>query len=424
MYNYGQTGFSKPSDFAVINGGGIRTSINTGPVTKGDVLAVLPFGNTIAQIDVTGKQIYEMFEHSLRAEVQKDENEIIILDDKGLPLLGRNGGYLQVSDSIKIIYDSNLTGALPEENIEGKRILRIQLRDRVSGEFKDVDLTETYRVATNDFLAAGGDGYTMLGGAHEAGPSLDVVFTEFLQGLTMPAGAKVVPFVKGKYALTDYENKFPYSRIIPMTQADFEKWIGGEDDLATKLMAELKAEVAKAEKLVEADYTKESWAIFAKALTKAQGDIAANVKDEKVLQKTLDSLVDAQKGLKDIGETTKPDSLKTLREKLSAQIAEAEKLIQTNYTDASWATLLTALTEAKALIAKDEKDLQVLETALSNLIKAQEALVKIPTKGKPSGSGNKTLPKTGSEELIAWIPGTTLILLAYAGYLRKKESVL
>uniref|UniRef100_UPI0035A0289C 5'-nucleotidase C-terminal domain-containing protein n=1 Tax=Streptococcus ferus TaxID=1345 RepID=UPI0035A0289C len=49
-----------------------------------------------------------------------------------------------------------------------------------SQSYQPLDLSRTYYLATNDFLAAGGDGYTMLGGSREEGPSLDTVFAAYL----------------------------------------------------------------------------------------------------------------------------------------------------------------------------------------------------------------------------------------------------
>ena len=55
------------------------------------------------------------------------------------------------------------------------------------------DLNKTYYLATNDFLAAGGDGYTMLGGPREEGPSMDVAFADFLAATDLTAYAVVNP---------------------------------------------------------------------------------------------------------------------------------------------------------------------------------------------------------------------------------------
>lgn len=45
-----------------------------------------------------------------------------------------------------------------------ERVLLIGILNPETGEYDDLDLEKTYYLATNDFLAAGGDGYTMLGG--------------------------------------------------------------------------------------------------------------------------------------------------------------------------------------------------------------------------------------------------------------------
>lgn len=357
LFNYGQTAFSTPSDFAVINGGGIRVPVEKGKVTKGDILAVLPFGNTIAQIDVTGQQIYEMFEHSLRSEAQTDKDGKIILDEKGLPMLGRNGGYLQVSSSVKIIYDSNLQGAVPEKNIAGQRVLEVQLLNRTSNKFEAVKGDVTYKVATNDFLAAGGDGYKMLGGKREEGKSMDVIFTEFLQDISRTKKAKVVPMAAGKYQLTDYAEPFPYSRIVPMTQADFE----AQKPKPVLDLSQLEAAIKTGEKLKETDYTKESWTVFAKALAEAKAVLAGGqqvpptVTQEKVQQAIL-ALTDAQKALI----VKEPVKVLDLSE-LEAAIKLASVPQEVNYTAKSWKALVSALAQAKKVLA----DAQTVNTKVT-----------------------------------------------------------
>ena len=72
LYEYGQTGFSHKTDLAVTNGGGLRETIaKDKPITKGSVIAVLPFGNTISQIKVTGQNIADMFAKSLGSILQE-----------------------------------------------------------------------------------------------------------------------------------------------------------------------------------------------------------------------------------------------------------------------------------------------------------------------------------------------------------------
>lgn len=185
LYQYGQTGFSHPTDIAVTNGGGLRETIAKGkPITKGNVIAVLPFGNTISQIQVTGQQVLDMFEKSLGSILQVDKAGKNVLDENGQPLLEPSGGFLQVSGA-KVYYDTNLTA--------GKRVLAIQVKNRATGLYEKLDLEKIYYLATNDFLAAGGDGYTMLGGAREEGPSMDAAFEDYLKTVDLSQYEKVNP---------------------------------------------------------------------------------------------------------------------------------------------------------------------------------------------------------------------------------------
>lgn len=66
LLDYGQSDFTHKSNLAVTNGGGLREIIaKDKPITKGDIIAVLPFGNSVVQIQVTGQNIYDMFVKSL-----------------------------------------------------------------------------------------------------------------------------------------------------------------------------------------------------------------------------------------------------------------------------------------------------------------------------------------------------------------------
>lgn len=172
LLDYGQSAFTHKSNLAVTNGGGLRETIaKDKPITKGDIIAVLPFGNSVAQIQVTGQNIYDMFVKSLGSILQVDENGKNVFDENGQPLLEPSGGFLQVAGA-RVYYDTTL----PTE----KRILSINILDPETGVYKPLNTTETYYLVTNDFLAAGGDGFTMLGGPREEGPSMDSIFADYL----------------------------------------------------------------------------------------------------------------------------------------------------------------------------------------------------------------------------------------------------
>jgi len=173
LLDYGQSAFTHKSNLAVTNGGGLRETIaKDKPITKGDIIAVLPFGNSVAQIQVTGQNI------------------------NGQPLLEPSGGFLQVSGA-RVYYDTTL----PAE----KRILSIDILDPETGVYKPLNTNGTYYLVTNDFLAAGGDGFTMLGGPREEGPSMDTVFADYLTRADL-----------SKYAVIN-----PNSRTISISSADF-----------------------------------------------------------------------------------------------------------------------------------------------------------------------------------------------------------
>lgn len=128
------------------NGGGIRAGINAGPITIGEIITVLPFGNTLATMTLTGAEIKETFETSL----------------KNLP--GENGGFLHVAGA-KVQYDSSKPA--------GQRVVSIQYKN-ADGTYSPIVANQTYTIATNAFIAKGGDGFTVLAKAYSEGRATDL----------------------------------------------------------------------------------------------------------------------------------------------------------------------------------------------------------------------------------------------------------
>ena len=96
-----------------------------------------------------------MFVKSLGSILQVDESGKTVLDENGQPLLEPSGGFLQVSGA-RVYYDTTL----PAE----KRILSIDILDPETGVYKKpLNTNGTYYLVTNDFLAAGGDGFHNVG---------------------------------------------------------------------------------------------------------------------------------------------------------------------------------------------------------------------------------------------------------------------
>ncbi|PNZ30843.1 5'-nucleotidase [Staphylococcus petrasii] len=164
MEAYGAKNFSHQPDFAVTNGGGIRASIEKGKVTENDIITVLPFGNLISQIQVKGSDVEKAFEHSLGSDTETQD---------GKTVLAPNGGFLQVSDSIRVYFDINKEA--------GHRVNAIKVLNKETGAYEDLDPNRTYYVTTNDFTANQGDGYDMFGGQREEGISLDAVVAQYIK---------------------------------------------------------------------------------------------------------------------------------------------------------------------------------------------------------------------------------------------------
>ena len=129
-------------DAAVTNGGGIRATIKKGDITKKDINTVLPFGNTLSIVKVTGAELLE----ALEASTYCTPDSI--------------GGFPQVSG---IVYTIDGTKTYDAGDVyEGstyhapKTIRRVTIQS-VGG--KAFNLRTVYTIATNDFLAAGGDTY-------------------------------------------------------------------------------------------------------------------------------------------------------------------------------------------------------------------------------------------------------------------------
>ena len=153
-------------DAAVTNGGGIRASIAAGDITKKDINTVLPFGNTLSIVQVTGAELLE----ALEASTYCTPTSI--------------GGFPQVSgieftvDTTKA-YDQG--EQYPGSTYYGPKSIQRVTIETVGGE--PFDANATYTIATNDFMAAGGDTYYAFAAAsvnYDLGLSMDEVVMDYI----------------------------------------------------------------------------------------------------------------------------------------------------------------------------------------------------------------------------------------------------
>jgi len=150
------------AEIAFMNGGGIRSSINIGEITLGEVITVLPFGNYVETRKYSGSIIKSALEHSVEF----------------LPATA--GSFLQVGG---ITFDVDISEA------KGSRVSNIMVSN------EPIDMTREYTVALNNFLGAGGDNYSMLVGSPiiVEYPALDEILIEYIR-LHSP----VAPAVEGR----------------------------------------------------------------------------------------------------------------------------------------------------------------------------------------------------------------------------------
>ena len=128
---------------AITNGGGIRASIAKGDITKKDVNTVLPFGNTIAVVYVTGAELLEALEASTYCTP---------VSLGGFPQVAG----IEMTVSVTVPYDAN-DNTYPGSTYYGPKSINRVTIDSING--KAFDPEATYAVITNNFLAAGGDTY-------------------------------------------------------------------------------------------------------------------------------------------------------------------------------------------------------------------------------------------------------------------------
>lgn len=150
------------ADVAITNGGGIRASINPGEVTVGDIISVLPFGNYVITKEITGENLQKAVEHGLRSYPES------------------LGGMAQIA---------GMTVKFNVKNPEYRRVLEIKVGN------EKLNPKKIYTVATNDFMAAGGDGYSSLATGKEISHfgGLDEVLIEYIQKVGIENREKVKP---------------------------------------------------------------------------------------------------------------------------------------------------------------------------------------------------------------------------------------
>jgi len=152
---------------AIANGGGLRASIDAGEVTKGEVLTVLPFQNTLSTFRVTGEVLLAALENGVS---QVEEGA---------------GRFPQVA-GLKFAFDLSQPA--------GSRVSDVMVAE--GDGFVPLDPAKVYGVVSNNFIRRGGDGFSMFvdaADAYDFGPDLADVTADYLA-----ANAPYTPFLDGR----------------------------------------------------------------------------------------------------------------------------------------------------------------------------------------------------------------------------------
>jgi 5'-nucleotidase len=140
---------------AIQNGGGLRSSIDGGDVTQGEVITVLPFQNTLATFQLSGADIRTALEN-------------------GLGKIEEGAGRFPQVAGMKYSFDKSKP--------PGSRVVSVEVKE--GDAFVPLDNAKTYGVVTNNYMRAGGDGYSIFAtagkNAYDFGPDLADVTAEFL----------------------------------------------------------------------------------------------------------------------------------------------------------------------------------------------------------------------------------------------------
>lgn len=159
------------ADVAITNGGGIRETIKMGDVKMGDVLTTFPFTNYTISLKVTGEDIVKALENGVSKAPALD------------------GRFPQVS---------GLTFKFDPSKEPGSRVFDVMVGKN------PIDLKKEYTLATNDFMATGGDGYEMFKGKVQIGQF--ELLSETLAKY-FAANGEIEPKVEGRIISASKDNK-------------------------------------------------------------------------------------------------------------------------------------------------------------------------------------------------------------------------
>jgi len=151
------------AQLALLNYGAVRRDLTAGVISVSDTLEVMPFGNTLVLVDLTGEELKNAL-----------EEDIDFLQAK----YGRN--------STKLPYIAGISLEVAPSNPRGNRIVSIRIKEG-EGVWRAIDTLSTYHAVVNSFVANGGDGFSPIkksrGFRHDTGIIDNDAFRDYLKSL-------------------------------------------------------------------------------------------------------------------------------------------------------------------------------------------------------------------------------------------------
>jgi 5'-nucleotidase / UDP-sugar diphosphatase len=162
---------SRRAAFALQNAGGVRIAVPAGTLTMDTAFTLLPFTNTIVEMELTGAEVVAALEDAVANHLDAAQS---------------SGSHP---------YAAGLRWNLNLSLARGSRFSNVEVKDRTSGAWAPIDAAATYVVATNDFIASGRDGYTTLGVAFNAGRSVNtyLLYTQTFADWVLARGTVARP---------------------------------------------------------------------------------------------------------------------------------------------------------------------------------------------------------------------------------------
>jgi 2',3'-cyclic-nucleotide 2'-phosphodiesterase (5'-nucleotidase family)/predicted AlkP superfamily phosphohydrolase/phosphomutase len=180
------------TDFAITNSGGLRADLTCPttdspddfcpaftpppyPITRGQVLGVLPFGNLVSTVDVSGAELKTYLENGVSA------------------MPGANGRFPQVSG---LCFSYDISAPVGSRVIPAS-VVRQAADGSCTGAAVDLTAASMYHIAINDFMAAGGDGYPNVAARAHSREIMDQTVADWIT-----ANSPLSPAIQGRIVCT------------------------------------------------------------------------------------------------------------------------------------------------------------------------------------------------------------------------------